>query len=290
MNPGAVLRRPISRVSRKKAIASDMAWRSTLGIRAMIQRQRTAVLRAKLDMSSRVSSMIESNRTCVNLLGHGHIAFAGMPPLILMSTPEPKHLPSTIVRDDEGALVSLAKNGDLDAFDELVNRYESRIFRLTMHITQNREDAEDATQDAFLKSFQHLAEFQGGSRFYTWLVRIAVNEALMRLRRRRPNITSLDEPVQTEDDLMPREIEDWGPTPEQRYQVTELNSILSKAIGELEPIFRTVFILRDVEHLSTEETAEALGISAPAVKSRLLRARLKLREKLSPSFERSKPA
>jgi RNA polymerase sigma-70 factor (ECF subfamily) len=207
-----------------------------------------------------------------------------------MSTPEPKHLPSTIVRDDEGALVSLAKKGDLAAFDELVNRYERRIFRLAMNITQNREDAEDAAQDAFLKSFQHLPEFQGGSRFYTWLVRIAVNEALMRLRRRRPNVTSLDEPVQTDDDLMPRQIEDWEPTPEQRYQVTELNSILNNAIAELDPIFRTVFVLRDVEQLSTEETAETLGISVPAVKSRLLRGRLKLREKLNRYFQQRKPS
>ncbi len=234
--------------------------------------------------------MVEAETICANLLGCGRTALRGIAPLVPMSSPEPKRLPSTIVRDDEGALVSLAKKGDLKAFDELVNRYESRIFRLAMNITQNREDAEDATQDAFMKSFQHLSDFQGGSRFYTWLVRIAVNEALMRLRRRRPNVTSLDEPIQTDEDLMPREIQDWGPTPEKRYEVTELNSILSSAIAELDPIFRTVFILRDVEDLSTEETAEALGISVPAVKSRLLRGRLKLREKLSPSFERSKPA
>src|SRR5207253_9620020 len=127
--------------------------------------------------------------------------------------------------------------------DEPGNRYERRIFRLTMNITQNREDAEDATQDAFLKSFQHLHEFQGGSRFYTWLVRIAVNEALMRLRRRRPNVTSLDEPVQTEEDLMPREVEDWGPTPEQPNQVTEMNSTLRNSIPEPDPTFGTVFFL-----------------------------------------------
>jgi RNA polymerase sigma-70 factor (ECF subfamily) len=175
----------------------------------------------------------------------------------------------------------------LAAFSELVKRYERRIFRLTMNITQNREDAEDAAQDAFLKSFQHLENFQGGSRFYTWLVRIAVNEALMRLRKRRPNVTSLDEPVETEEDLIPREIEDWSPTPEQRYARGELNTILTNAIGELDPIFRTVFLLRDVEGLSTEETAEILGVSTPAVKSRLLRSRLKLREKLHPIFKRS---
>jgi len=227
--------------------------------------------------------MIEAETICANLLQREWF-IAAKPRPTLMSPSDAKRLPSTIVREDEGPLVSLAKSGDLGAFDELVNRYERRIFRLTMNITQNREDAEDATQDAFLKSFQHLHEFQGGSRFYTWLVRIAVNEALMRLRRRRPNVTSLDEPVQTEEDLMPREIEDWGPTPEQRYQVTELNSILSNAIAELEPIFRTVFVLRDVEQLSTEETADALGISVPAVKSRLLRARLRLRERLTRYF------
>jgi len=200
---------------------------------------------------------------------------------------DPKPLPSTIVRPDEGALVSAAKKGDLTAFEELVNRYEGRIFRLTMNITQNREDAQDATQDAFLKSFTNLDRFQGDSRFYTWLVRIAVNEALMRLRRRRPNVVSLDEPVETEEDIIPHDVQDWGPTPEQRFARTEMNSILNEAIGKLEPIFRTVFLLRDVEQISTEETAELLGISVPAVKSRLLRARLKLRELLSQFFLRS---
>jgi RNA polymerase sigma-70 factor (ECF subfamily) len=196
-------------------------------------------------------------------------------------------LPSTIVRPDEEALVRAAKSGDLGAFEELVNRYESRIFRLTMNITQNREDAQDATQDAFLKSFRNLDRFQGGSRFYTWLVRIAVNEALMRLRKRRPNVLSLDQPVETEEDLIPHQIQDWDPTPEQRYERTEMNSILTEAISKLDPIFRTVFLLRDVEQIPTEETAELLGISVPAVKSRLLRARLKLRELLTPFFRRS---
>jgi RNA polymerase sigma-70 factor (ECF subfamily) len=207
-----------------------------------------------------------------------------------MSAADPRPLPSAIVRPDEGALVAAAKRGDTGAFEELVNRYESRIFRLTMNITQNREDAEDATQDAFLKSFRNLSRFESKSRFYTWLVRIAVNEALMRLRRRRPNVTSLDEPIENDGELIPQEVEDWGPTPEQRYAQTQMNSILSEAIGKLEPIFRTVFLLRDVEQISTEETADVLGISVPAVKSRLLRARLKLRQSLSPYFARSAKA
>lgn len=206
-----------------------------------------------------------------------------------MSASEARQIPSSIVRDDEPALVASAKAGDASAFEELVNRYERKIFRLAQNITGNREDAEDAMQEAFLKSYAHLKEFQGDSRFYTWLVRITVNEALMRLRKRRPNQVSLDEPVESEEDLMPRELEDWGPSPEQRYAQTELQGILSEVIEKLEPAFRIVFILRDAEELSTEETAALLGLSVPAVKSRLLRARLKLRQKLNRYFKREVP-
>lgn len=221
---------------------------------------------------------------CANVVGE---RFA--PGLLLtlrnpLTTANPHRLPSTIAREDEHLLVAAAKKGDLAAFEELVARYERKIFRLTMNITQNKEDAEDAMQDAFLKSYSHLKDFAGDSRFYTWLVRIAANEALMRLRKRRPNQISLDEPVEGEDDLMPREIQDWGPGPEQRFAQTEMRDILSHAISELEPDYRVVFSLRDVEDLSTEETAAAVGISVPAVKSRLLRARLKLREKLARYF------
>ncbi len=204
-----------------------------------------------------------------------------------LSSANSKPMASAVVKDDEGVLVAAAKAGDVAAFEELVNRYERKIFRLAHNITQNREDAEDVMQDAFLKSFEHLGDFQGDSRFYTWLVRIAVNEALMKLRKRRPNQVSLDEPVESEEDLLPREVQDWGPTPEQRYAQTELQRILSEVIGELDPAFRIVFVLRDVEELSTEETAQLLGLSVPAVKSRLLRARLKLRLRLNKFFRRS---
>ncbi|MGA9886717.1 MAG: sigma-70 family RNA polymerase sigma factor, partial [Candidatus Acidiferrales bacterium] len=179
-------------------------------------------------------------------------------------------LPSQVVKDDEGLLVAAAKGGDISAFETLVGRYERKIFRLAQNITQNREDAEDVMQESFLKSYQHLGEFQGNSRFYTWLVRIAVNQALMKLRKRRPNQVSLDEEIDTGEDTMPREVEDWGPSPEDRYEQTELGRILSTTIAELDPPFRIVFQLRDIEELSTEETAEALGLSIPAVKSRLL--------------------
>ncbi len=164
------------------------------------------------------------------------------------------------MREDEPQLVAAAKRGDQSAFEELVNRYESKIFRLAQHITQNDADAEDAMQDAFLKAFRHLGDFEGGSRFYTWLVRIAVNESLMRLRKRRPNHFSLDEPIKAEEENIPRELEDWGPSPRTRYEKKEMGGILSRVIEQLEPIYRAVFVLRDVEDISTEDTAKMLGI------------------------------
>ena len=206
-----------------------------------------------------------------------------------MSSAHPNPIPSSVVKEDESQLVAAAKSGDAAAFTELVNRYSSKIFRLTRNITQNREDAEDAMQEAFLKAYEHLQGFQGDSRFYTWLVRIAVNEGLMRLRKRRPGQVSIDDPVETDEDLMPREIEDWGPSPEKQYAQTELAQILSEVIDKLDPEYRIVFVLRDIEELSTEDTAQLLRLSVPAVKSRLLRARLRLREKLNRHFKGSVP-
>jgi RNA polymerase sigma-70 factor (ECF subfamily) len=226
---------------------------------------------------------------CATLKGEDKKVGVVRHPIVTLSVANPHRLPSAVAREDEHLLVAAAKRGDATAFEELVSRYEHKIFRLTMNITRNREDAEDAMQDAFLKSYTHLKDFEGDSRFYTWLVRIAANEALMRLRKRRPNQFSLDEPVEGDDDLIPREIEDWGPKPDQRFAQTEMREILSGVIDKLEPDFRTVFVLRDIEELSTEETAKALGISVPAVKSRLLRARLKLREKLNRYFRQSAP-
>ncbi len=187
---------------------------------------------------------------------------------------------------DELTLVQAAKKGDLEAFSQLVKRYDRNIFRIAQHITHNEEDAQDVVQEAFLKAYRNLQQFQGNSKFYTWLVRIAVNEALMKLRRRRADKTvSIDEDVETEDGSMPREVADWSPNPEQLYGQSELGDILKKTIQGLPPGFRTVFVLRDVEGMSTEETAEMLGLSVPAVKSRLLRARLQLRERLSKYFK-----
>jgi RNA polymerase sigma-70 factor (ECF subfamily) len=188
---------------------------------------------------------------------------------------------------DETALVERARAGDARAFTELVEKYERKIYRLAKHITQNDEDAEDVLQETFLKAYSHLGSFEGQSKFYTWIVRIAVNEALMKLRKRKSDRTvSLDEPQEAGEETVTREIAVWDDDPEQRYSQEELREILDNAVNSLKPSFRTVFALRDIEELSTEETAEALGISVPAVKSRLLRARLQLREKLTRFFRR----
>lgn len=184
-------------------------------------------------------------------------------------------------------LVELAKAGDDEAFPKLVQRYSRRIFRVARNITNHDEDAEDVLQETFLKAYGHLDSFQGNSKFYTWLVRIAMNESLMKLRKRRSDkIVSLDEELDTGEDTVTREIAVWEGNPEDRYSQDELRDILDKTVASLPESFRSVFMLRDVEELSTEETAEILGLSVPAVKSRLLRARLQLREKLTRLFKR----
>lgn len=188
---------------------------------------------------------------------------------------------------EELQLVEKARRGDVAAFGELITKYERRVYRMARQITQNDEDAEDVLQEAFLKAFEHIDSFQGQSKFYTWLTRIAVNESLMKLRKRKSDRTvSLDENIETNEEPIVREIAVWDDTPELRYSQEEMRQILDKAVDSLKPIFRTVFILRDVEELSTEETAEVLGLSIAAVKSRLLRARLQLREKLTRVFKR----
>ena len=194
---------------------------------------------------------------------------------------------SNLTVADEGELVSRAQSGDNEAFAELVGRYQNKIYRLARNITQSNEDAEDVLQETFLKAYSHLDGFQRNSKFYTWIVRIAVNESLMKLRKRKSDRTvPLDEPLDTGEESVAREIAVWEDNPEQRYSREEMQEILDEAVESLKPDFRTVFVLRDIEELSTEETAEALGISIPAVKSRLLRARLALREKLTRKFKR----
>ena len=196
-------------------------------------------------------------------------------------------IPVPIIDYEELELVTKARTGDQAAFSSLVNRYEGKIFRLAMNIAQNREDAEDVLQESFLKAYEHLEQFQGNSKFYTWIVRIAVNQALMKLRKRKSDRSvSLDEQIDTGEDVVVREIAAWDPDPEEQLSRGELQTILTEAVDSLAPIYKTVFTLRDVDGLSTEETAEVLDLSVPAVKSRLLRARLQLRDRLTKFFKR----
>ncbi len=187
--------------------------------------------------------------------------------------------------DDDLPLVDRVLADGAQAFEELVRRHERRVYRTTFAITGNQEDAEDAMQETFLKVYQHLGDFQRASRFSTWLTRIAINEALQSRRRRRTT-ESLDEPVMADEEMMPRQLEDWHDDPEKIYSKQEIRQIVEEAIQSLAPIYREAFLLRDVEGLTTEEAAEALGLAVPALKSRLLRARLMMREALATRFQR----
>jgi len=203
-----------------------------------------------------------------------------------MNTDLAQFVESPVVRGDLD-LVHASQGGDVSAFEELVGRYDRKLFRIAEHITHNREDSQDAVQEAFLKAFQHVGDFREHSQFSTWLIRITVNQALMKLRKRRTTKeVPLDEDFQAEGDVFPREVADWAPNPEELYRVSELRDILIKALEGLRPILRTVFVLRDIEELSIDQTAEILQLTPSAVKARLWRARLQLREILSDYFAR----
>jgi RNA polymerase sigma-70 factor (ECF subfamily) len=183
---------------------------------------------------------------------------------------------------NEQQLVAEAQRGSVDAFQRLVACYESRVFRLAQRIAHNHEDAEEIMQDAFVQAYKNLSRFRGDSRFYTWLARITINEGLMKMRRQRVHETSID--LETDERFASGELQDWGPNPEQRYSQEELRAILEMVIAQLSPGYRIVFQMRDVEGFSTEETAQALGLTATAVKSRLRRARGQLRQSLNCYF------
>ena len=186
-------------------------------------------------------------------------------------------------------LVHASKNGDAAAFEQLVKRYDRKLLRIAQSVTHNREDSQDAVQEAFLKAYQHLADFREACQFSTWLIRITVNQALMKLRKQRgAKEMSLDEDFGDEGDILPKEVTDWAPNPEQLCWASELRDILFKALDELRPISRMVFILRDVEGLTIDQTAVVLNMSQTAVKARLWRARLQLREALSKHFSQKK--
>jgi RNA polymerase sigma-70 factor, ECF subfamily len=173
--------------------------------------------------------------------------------------------------------------GDKAEFARLVEAYSTPIYRLALKMLANPQEAEDVLQLTFLKAFQHIGEFEGRSSLSTWLYRIAANEALMLLRRRRPELPLDDEP---DEDQVPRPFQfaDWGHLPERELLSAEAKKLLDRAIQKLPEKLRLVFLLRDVEGLSIKETSEALDLTETAVKTRLLRARLRLREQLSAYF------
>lgn len=192
----------------------------------------------------------------------------------------------TETASDDLALVRACKNGDCAAFEEIVRRYDRKLFRIAQYLMHNREDAEDAVQEAFLKAYQHLDQFREAAKFSTWLTRIAMNQCLMKLRKRHSaKEVSIEGDSQSDEGSLPIEIADWAPNPEDLYQTTQLREILRKTLQELGPGLRVVFVLKDIEGLSLEQTAEALGLSITAVKARSFRARLQLRERLSKYFK-----
>jgi len=185
--------------------------------------------------------------------------------------------------DSDAGLVADAQAGNLDAFEELIRRHNSMVYRTMMAILGNPEEAQDAMQDALLSAFKHIAGFQGRSKFSTWLVSIARNTALQRLRTRK-NMESLDEPAGDEEEFRPRQLRAWQDDPEQAHSKEEIRQIVERGIMGLPAKYRIAVMLRDIEQLPTEEVARQLGLSVPALKARVLRGRLMLRESLAPHF------
>jgi RNA polymerase sigma-70 factor, ECF subfamily len=187
---------------------------------------------------------------------------------------------------DDLELVHASKKGDVAAFEQLLKRYERRLLRISQTVKHNIEDSEDAVQEALLKAFQNLDKFREDSQFSTWLIRITVNQSLMKLRKQRnQREVPLDEGFQSDGDVFPVDVPDLSPNPEQLCWAFELRDILVRTVAELRPIFRAVFVLRDVQGLSIEQTAQKLNLSQAAVKARLWRVRLQLRERLDRYFD-----
>ena len=198
------------------------------------------------------------------------------------------------VVDPDLPLVDASKNGDLAAFEELVKKYDRKLYRIAQAITHNHEDAEEVVQTAFLKAHQYLPRFQGNAKFSSWLIRIAMNETFIKLRKQRSNREqSFDGHAATNPEGNGRRLQnrldlaDWATNPESLHGTTELRQILERSLIKLNPRLRVVFILRDIEGHSIIETSGMLKLTPTAVKTRLSRARLQLREHLSPHFQQA---
>ena len=187
--------------------------------------------------------------------------------------------------ETEGFSLEALQAGNPEEYSRIVDAYYSKIYRLAIRMLNQQQDAEDVLQETFLKAYRGLKSFDGRSKISTWLFRIATNEALMILRRKHPEMVSIDEPVETEEgEQEPLQIIDWCCLPEEELLSEETRERLDAAVQKLPERLRVVFLLRDMNDLSTHETAEVLGLSDTAVKTRLSRARLRLREELSMYF------
>ena len=182
------------------------------------------------------------------------------------------------------ALVRLAQDGDTRAFDELVVRYRDKVYRLSFKILRHEEDAAEALQDAFTSEFRGLKNFKAESTFSTWLYRVATNASLMKYRRRRDDHFSLEQSQSNQPDAEPLAIPDWSQQPLEELLDAETREVMEEGLRRLPEDLRTVFILRDEEGHSNAEVAEMLELSVPAVKSRLHRARIALRDRLDRYF------
>src|SRR5258708_7622360 len=206
--------------------------------------------------------------------------------------PETRMVLNTTVENPEQAgmperdLISSVQSGRSELFYELVRPYERRVYAAALAILRNEHDAEDAAQEAMLKAFANIRQFRAEARFSTWLIQITVNEALMRRRRERTvPMEGLDDRANDESEYAPRDFADWREIPSEALERKEVRQRLAQALGTLDRKYREVFMLRDMEHLNIQETAEALGISVASVKTRLLRARLMLRDLLAAGWE-----
>lgn len=187
---------------------------------------------------------------------------------------------------EESQLVERAKNGDTKAFEELMRRTQHKIYNLGLRLLGNKEDASDLLQETYIKAYEKLPEFEKRSSFSTWLYRIATNFALMKLRKEKNKKVSIDELKKTANGILKVEIPDWSQNPIAHFRNEELKEILNEAINSLPPKYKSVFILHDIEGLPLSEVANILSLSIPAVKTRLHRSRLFLREKLSEYFKK----
>lgn len=190
----------------------------------------------------------------------------------------------------EAQIIASILAGNTHEFHELIRPYERRVYSMALSLLHNEADAEDVAQEAFLKAFRNLGNFRGDAKFSTWLISIALNEARSRLRsRKNAKMESLDESPEEGGSVSPALLRDWREIPSEALERQEVRQLLQQAVADLPLIYREVFLLRDVEELSVNESAEALGISIASVKVRLHRARLMMQKKLVPQLKKVAP-